>query len=256
MEKGKSNYKRGNMGYTVISNDLFDDENLNIQEQSLLIALISYYNQDKGYAYPSYKQLIKRSKIKKDDTVIKIVKSLTDKGYIKKETLKGIGCKYYLLKYNTEPTPQTEYPHEKSTPIKEGTPTPQKGEHLPHERGTTITNTITNTNTNIKSSSNDEQLAEKLWGLYPSKIGKGKVIKKLPKLIKEYSYEQLENCINRYKLNVEKQRFNFKDLRYQNGSTFFNTGFIDYLDQNYNQEEATTTGEAIATRYEDFGDAY
>ncbi|SQC01743.1 helix-turn-helix domain-containing protein [Clostridium tetanomorphum] len=73
------------MSYTNIDNQILDNEELNIQEQSLLIALISYYNKEKGYAYPSYKQLMQRSKIKKDDTLIRIIKSLIDKGYVKKK---------------------------------------------------------------------------------------------------------------------------------------------------------------------------
>lgn len=57
-------------GYTVIDNEILDDKGLSIQEQSLLIALISYYNQEKGYAFPSYKQLMRRSKIKSRTTLL------------------------------------------------------------------------------------------------------------------------------------------------------------------------------------------
>lgn len=135
-------------GFTIIDNDeVLDNKELNIHEQSLLIAIISFYNQEKGYSYPSYKQLMQRSKIKKDDTVIKIIKLLINKGYIRKDTVKGIGCKYYLLKHRIAPTPQVGLPQQKGYPIKEGTPTPTKGEHLPRKRGTTNTNTNTNTNT-------------------------------------------------------------------------------------------------------------
>ncbi|MBN3375846.1 hypothetical protein CF087_18470 [Clostridium botulinum] len=135
-------------GFTIVDNDnVLDNEELNIQEQSVLISLISYYNEQKGYAYPSYKQLMRRSKIKKDETLIKVIKSLVGKGYIKKETVKGIGCKYYLFKCNITPTPKMELPHEQGYPIKGGTPTPKKEVHPPHKRGTTNTNTNIKTNT-------------------------------------------------------------------------------------------------------------
>lgn len=151
------------MSYTNIDNQILDNEELNIQEQSLLIALISYYNKEKGYAYPSYKQLMQRSKIKKDDTLIRIIKSLIDKGYVKKETLKGIGCKYYLFKCDITPTPTIGLPHEQGYPIKEVTPTPEKGEHLPHKRGTTNTNTNTN---NIYSHSENDKTEEKYLEIF------------------------------------------------------------------------------------------
>jgi len=87
----------------------------------------------------------------------------------------------------------------------------------------------------IYSSSEDEQ-SEFLWKMYPLKAGKGKVIKKLPKLIKQYSYEQMIRTIERYNVFVAKQRIEFKELKYQNGSTFFNSGYVDFLDENYLEE--------------------
>jgi len=47
-------------------------------------------------------------------------------------------------------------------------------------------------------------------------------------------YEEMVGAINRYKIELEKD----KDWRKpQNGSTFFNSGYIDYLDANYVAEE-------------------
>jgi len=139
-----------NLGYTIIDNEeILINEELNIYEQSLMIAILSYFNNKKGYAYPNYKQLMKRSKIKKDDTLIKNITSLINKGYIKKETLPGIGCRYYLLKCRGRiaDTPQMGVPHKKGNPIEEVTPTLIKGGNLPHERGTTSTKTIIKKNT-------------------------------------------------------------------------------------------------------------
>lgn len=80
--------------------------------------------------------------------------------------------------------------------------------------------------------------SEYLWSLYPDKSGKQNAMKKLPKLIKEYGKDQIERCIKRYLEDVDKRRANgFAELRYKNGSTFFNSGYVDFLDENY-QEKA------------------
>lgn len=82
--------------------------------------------------------------------------------------------------------------------------------------------------------------AEELWKLYPLKKNKSRALSKIPKLIEKYGFEQMKNTITRYKKYVEDTRENgFKDLKYQNGSTFFNGTYIDYLDKNYGQDENT-----------------
>ena len=44
----------------------------------------------------------------------------------------------------------------------------------------------------------------------------------------------MKNAITRYIDYVEHRRStDFKDLKYQNGSTFFNGGYQDYLDESY-----------------------
>lgn len=93
-------------------------------------------------------------------------------------------------------------------------------------------------NLNIKSnniySSKD---VEEIWRLYPLKQGKANAIKKIPKLLKQYGKEQIIRCIDRYIQYVDNQRKNgFSELKYKNGSTFFNTGYVDYLDCNYQED--------------------
>ena len=53
----------------------------------------------------------------------------------------------------------------------------------------------------------------------------------MPKLIDKYTYDQLERCINRYKSELEENK---TDIRFiKTGETFFNSGYVDYLDVNY-----------------------
>ncbi len=75
---------------------------------------------------------------------------------------------------------------------------------------------------------------DKLWSLYPRKKGKQNAYKKIPKLIDKYTYEQIERCINRYKAELEEDR---TDIRFiKTGETFFNSGYVDYLDINYQEQ--------------------
>jgi len=88
---------------------------------------------------------------------------------------------------------------------------------------------VKNEKKNIHSAS-----SESLWKLYPNKKGKVRAMKKIPKLLEEFGFKKLEDCINRYVSEVEAERSNgFKSKSYQNGDTFFNGTYVDYLDENY-----------------------
>ncbi|MFL0198299.1 hypothetical protein ACJDU8_22440 [Clostridium sp. WILCCON 0269] len=109
-----------------------------------------------------------------------------------------------------------------------------------NENNNDINNTkkeyIKTINKNNNSAQNAQ--AEKLWRVYPLKKNKARVINKIPKLIEKYGFEQMKNTISRYKKYVEDTRNKgFKELKYQNGSTFFNGTYEDYLDKNYEEQE-------------------
>ncbi len=74
------------------------------------------------------------------------------------------------------------------------------------------------------------ELFEKLWKLYPAKKGKGQVSLAAKQRLLKVGYEEMVRAIDRYKAGLEKD----SDWRRpQNGSTFFNSGYVDYLDENY-----------------------
>ena len=73
-------------------------------------------------------------------------------------------------------------------------------------------------------------LFEHLWELYPVKKDKGQVSLTAKQRLLKVGYEEMARAINRYKADLEKDRGWRKP---QNGSTFFNSGYIDYLDKNY-----------------------
>jgi len=80
-------------------------------------------------------------------------------------------------------------------------------------------------------------LFEQLWSLYPVKKGKGSVTDTQKTKLLEIGYEELERAISRYIRYVESVDY----LHYKNGSTFFNSGYIDYLDANYECSDNNNT---------------
>lgn len=86
-----------------------------------------------------------------------------------------------------------------------------------------------------------EAVFEDLWKLYPVKRGKGSI--SYTTKLKVYGVrEQIPRCIERY-VDDTKKRFGHREGGYQrwlkNGSTFFNSGYVDYLDENYEELQGT-----------------
>ena len=82
-------------------------------------------------------------------------------------------------------------------------------------------------------------LFERLWILYPNKKGKGQVSDSAKLKLSQIGYDEMVRAIDRYKAELEKD----KDWRKpQNGSTFFNSGYVDYLDVNYVPAEVSSKG--------------
>lgn len=83
---------------------------------------------------------------------------------------------------------------------------------------------------NTMSNSDAAILFERLWEIYPSKKGKGQVSDAKKMKLLEIGFDEMSRAIERYKAELEKD----SDWRKpQNGSTFFNSGYVDYLDANY-----------------------
>lgn len=74
---------------------------------------------------------------------------------------------------------------------------------------------------------------ESIWKLYPNKKGKGQVSDAKKKKLYGIGLEEITRAIERYKKYVSSIDY----LHYQNGSTFFNNGYVDYLDENYTEPD-------------------
>lgn len=84
---------------------------------------------------------------------------------------------------------------------------------------------------------------ESIWKLYPIKKGKGQVSKTKKQVLQRIGYDQIKRCVERFMKDMESEH---RDRKYwMHGSTFFNSGYVDYLDCNYasGSEQAQLVGE-------------
>lgn len=83
-------------------------------------------------------------------------------------------------------------------------------------------------NKNITREANE--LFERLWKLYPNPRGKGEVSAANKRELLAIGESTLVKAIERYSLELQKDA---DWRRPKNGSTFFKSGYKDYLDENY-----------------------
>ena len=84
----------------------------------------------------------------------------------------------------------------------------------------------------VKENSKKEinECFERLWKQYPNKRGKGQVSDAKKKVLYKVGEGHIQRALKRYLDGLEQDSAWRKP---QNGSTFFNSGYVDYLDENY-----------------------
>ena len=97
------------------------------------------------------------------------------------------------------------------------------------------TNNMQKEHTEKVSKKEIDDFFEKVWKLYPLKRGKGQISDTQKKKLYNIGFEQLSIAIERYKDELKKDDWRTQ----QNGSTFFNSGYVDYLDGNYQPSDNT-----------------
>lgn len=88
-----------------------------------------------------------------------------------------------------------------------------------------------------------DEFFDYIWKLYPQerRCGKGKVSLTQKKKLMKIGKEEIERCIDRYKEDKI-----CTDMQYlYMASTFFNSGYVDYLDENYNSIEEQAISHVI-----------
>ena len=185
---------------------------LTTTEKSLLLLIFSYINAENGYCSLSVSELMRMTPIKDRKTFFNTRQSLVEKRFLNFETIKGKGCKYYVSIPSREIQPSRET---QPTPSRETQPTPSR-ETLPQKEN----------KKKIK-----ENIYSDLIKKYPGKKIKSVRDNKLPKILKEYSIEEIERCITRY-----AEECKGKDKQFiLNESTFWNGRYVDYLDENFGE---------------------
>lgn len=84
-----------------------------------------------------------------------------------------------------------------------------------------------------KNNGASDSFFEQIWQLYPNKKGKAQVCTKSKKELQRLGIDVVKTCIDRYVADKPEWK------QYQNGSTFFNKGYIDYLDENYIEQSVS-----------------
>lgn len=98
-----------------------------------------------------------------------------------------------------------------------------------------------NPNPNTMCKKDAFALFESLWKLYPNKKGKGQISDTKKSVLLKIGIDEISRAIQRYELELKKDEWR----KPQNGSTFFNSGYVDYLDANYkNGKEGDGVGKA------------
>lgn len=92
-----------------------------------------------------------------------------------------------------------------------------------------VENNINSASSNAPSKKDISEFFESIWKLYPNKKGKGQVSDSKKKTLYEIGYDEIARAIERYNSDLKKEEWR----KAQNGSTFFNSGYVDYLDANY-----------------------
>jgi len=89
-----------------------------------------------------------------------------------------------------------------------------------------------------------DEFFEYIWSKYPVKKGKGQVSDSKKKELFGIGAEELERAIKRYLTDLKKEEWR----KPQNGSTFFNSGYVDYLDSNYEPPVPTDEPQPVKDR--------
>lgn len=92
------------------------------------------------------------------------------------------------------------------------------------------------------------QLFEKLWEQYPCKRGKAKVSDSARLKMLKAGADQMQRALSRYLHDLERESWR----KPQNGSTFFTSGYIDYLDSNYAPAPEQSRSQAAGTKFNNF----
>ena len=221
-----------------------------------LYAYLAALSGDKDECYPSV-DLIRHEMGMSRDSFYKHMGILIAAGVVEKVQIKTDGCRFGRNVYKlTHEVYFSEKPYtEKSDTESPTTESPTTESKYTKNNSIKNNNLNNNNNNNLCASDNAPKVSkaaineffESIWKLYPSKKGKGQVSDSKKKALYDIGYDELSRAIERYKAGLARDEWR----KPQNGSTFFNSGYIDYLDANFSEQEQTVPEEGDRSIYKD-----
>ena len=233
-------------------------EELGLKGNALAVYAIIYgFSQDGASEYAGSARYLAEWIGCDKKTVLRALADLTEKGYLAKKTIYQNGvtfCNYVTAR----PVQNTVEGGDRITPP--GTNCPRGGEELSPGVGTNCPqggeelsshNTSHNSSTykrdnNIPQNGEGTPPAppaapkittaeinaffETVWKLYPVKKGKADVSEKTRRELHKIGFDEIKRAVDRYLQDLAKDA-SWRKPQY--GSTFFNSGYVDYLDANY-----------------------
>lgn len=171
-------------------NLIIDTLDLDVKEKGLLLIIFRYVNHKTGYANPSRALLKKLYGTNKNDVIDKVINSLISKGYLYRESGKGVRSKYFV-KLGTEIEPSADIEPSSKTE-------PSLGTEIEPPLGTEIEPQKENKK-KIK-----ENIYNSIFDFWISKNIKkhrsltNEMKKSIDKSIKDYSESEILEAINNY----------------------------------------------------------
>lgn len=215
-----------------IPSEIWLSKDLTVMEKLFLVEIDSLDNEEGCYASNEYfSKFFDLSK----NRCTEIIKSLCNKGYLTiqyeyGENTKNITKRILRVTDNFLGIRKTEHPIRKT---EGGIRKTEEGYSEKCEDNNTGFNNTFNNIKHICAKQDIARACDEIWSLYPKKKGKATAYKKIPKLIKEYSLEEIKRCVNRYNAEIKAKGTDMQFIK--QGDTFFNSGYVDYLDENYKE---------------------
>lgn len=211
--------KVSNDNFVVIQGWMINE--LQLKGNELLVYAIIYgFSQDGVHWFKGSRQYLADWTNSSKQGISKNLISLVEKGLLEKQDRSVNGVKFvdYRATQLTTLVNKVDYPSKQSLPG-------GGQQSLPHN--------IEIYNLEDKNTNNVDELFEELWKMYPNKRGKGQISDAKKKKLFEIGREHMARAITRYLNDLKLDTWR----KPQNGSTFFNSGYVDYLDENYSPPE-------------------
>ena len=221
--------------YTIMSNSHLREKKMSLKAKGLLSVMLSLPS-DWSYTIAGLVSVCSEQ----ESAIISALNELKKFGYLRVVKLlpnetDGGRIRYIYNIYETPQLADEEQGAENQGIEKQGVENQGLEFQGVENQGQLNTNIPNTKKPNTKQSNTNNKTIddcfERLWKLYPRKTNKGQVSAATKRKLFDIGYDKIARCIERYKQELE---VNHTPLQYtKTGSTFFNSGYIDYLSDDW-----------------------